>query len=63
MRPALKKIAYSEAAALLAADMDAVDLACEAALSEADAWRVREWIRNVRAPSLQRRADRIKEKP
>lgn len=59
MRAALIKIAYAEAAALLGADMDDVDLACESYLSEADAWRVREWIRDVLAVRLQKRSDRI----
>ena len=61
MKASLKKIAYAEAAALLAADMDDAELGCAHFLSEVDEPRVRERIRNVLAPSLQRRADRIKE--
>jgi hypothetical protein len=43
MRPELRRLAYREAAALLAADMDSADLPAD--LSEEDESRVREYIR------------------
>jgi|HubBroStandDraft_3_1064219.scaffolds.fasta_scaffold135830_3 hypothetical protein len=45
MRRDLVKTAYREAAALLAADCDSADLACESTLSEEDESLVREYIR------------------
>lgn len=57
MKRALKLQAYREAAALLAADMDSDDLACDGEYSEEDASAVREFIRNVIAPALKKRGD------
>lgn len=54
IRPTLRRIAYREAAALLAADCDDADLNCDSSLSEEDTLTVREFIRNQIVVMLER---------
>lgn len=55
----LRRRAFDEAAALLAADMDDADLQCEVELSEDDASKVREYIRTEIVSVLKRKALRL----